>query len=240
MDNINFLTSAAGITVGLSLCSLLIGLTLAMFFAVWESVRFKPVSWLCTAIVTVIRGLPEVLIVLSIYFGLSMLYPLLLDGFTLDLYFFELPIKLNVSDPNANIAPFWCGVIALSLLYASYGSQTLRGAIKAVPYGQWESGFALGLGKLAIFYRLIMPQMWKHALPGLGNQWLVLLKDTALVSLIGVNDIMRQTEAIISHTKQPFNWYLIAALLYLAITLVSQFLLKRFELRTTRFERRNG
>lgn len=240
MEKLNFLISAAGITVGLAISSLIIGLILAMLFAVWESVKFKPLSWLCTAIVTTIRGLPEVLIVLSIYFGLSMLYPLLIDGFTLDLYFFELPIKLNVDNPNENIAPFWCGVIALSLLYASYGSQTLRGAIKAVPYGQWESGYALGLGNIAIFYRLIIPQMWKHALPGLGNQWLVLLKDTALVSLIGVNDIMRQTEAIISHTKQPFNWYLFAALIYLMITFVSQYALKRIELYTTRFERRSN
>lgn len=240
MDNIHFLISAAGITVGLAICSLIFGLILAMLFAVWESVKFKPLSWICTAIVTVIRGLPEVLIVLSIYFGLSMFYPLLIDGFTLDLYFFELPVKLNVSNPNDNISPFWCGVIALSLLYASYGSQTLRGAIKAVPYGQWESGFALGLSKPRIFYRLVVPQMWKHALPGLGNQWLVLLKDTALVSLIGVNDIMRQTEAIISHTRQPFNWYLIAAFLYLLITFASQYLIKRFELHTTRFERRSN
>lgn len=240
MDNISFLLSAAGITVGLAVCSLIFGLALAMLFAVWESVRFKPLSWICTALVTVIRGLPEVLIVLSIYFGLSMLYPLLIDGFTLNLYFFELPVKLNVSNPNDNIAPFWCGVIALSLLYASYGSQTLRGAIKAVPYGQWESGFALGLNKVAIFYRLIIPQMWKHALPGLGNQWLVLLKDTALVSLIGVNDIMRQTQAIITNTREPFNWYLTAALLYLLITFISQLLLKRFELHTSRFERRDS
>jgi len=240
MDTLYFLASAAGTTVSLALCSLMIGFLLALFFATWESVKFKPLSWLATAIVTGIRGLPEILIVLSIYFGLSMLYPMLVDGFTLTIGSFELPLKLSVSNPNDNISPFWCGVIALSLLYAAYGSQTLRGAIKAVPYGQWESGYALGLNKFSIFYRLIMPQMWKHALPGLGNQWLVLLKDTALVSLIGVNDLMRQTESIIAFTKQPFNWYLIAALIYLFITLISQYLLKRFELYTTRFERRNS
>ncbi|MGV2470518.1 ABC transporter permease subunit, partial [Bacillus subtilis] len=78
--------------------------------------------------------------------------------------------------------------------YASYASQTLRGALKAVPYGQWEAGLALGLTKRTIFFRFIMPQMWRHALPGLGNQWLVLLKDTALVSLISVNDLMLQTK----------------------------------------------
>lgn len=82
-----------------------------------------------------------------------------------------------------------------------------------------------------------MPQMWRHALPGLGNQWLVLLKDTALVSLISVNDLMLQTKSIVNRTQEPFTWYLIVALIYLAITLVSQFILRRIELRTTQFER---
>ena len=122
----------------------------------------------------------------------------------------------------------------------AYASQTLRGALKAVPQGQWESGQALGLSKSAIFFRLVMPQMWRHALPGLGNQWLVLLKDTALVSLISVNDLMLQTKSIATRTQEPFTWYIVAAAIYLAITLISQYVLKRIDLRATRFERRPG
>ena len=80
--------------------------------------------------------------------------------------------------------------------------------------------------------------MWRHALPGLGNQWLVLLKDTALVSLISVNDLMLQTKSIATRTQEPFTWYVVAAAIYLAITLLSQFVLKRIELHTTLFERR--
>ncbi|WP_016584886.1 ABC transporter permease subunit, partial [Yersinia pestis] len=87
------------------------------------------------------------------------------------------------------------------------------------------------------FFRLIMPQMWRHALPGLGNQWLVLLKDTALVSLISVNDLMLQTKSIATRTQEPFTWYVIAAAIYLVVTLLSQYVLKWIELRTTRFER---
>ena len=128
----------------------------------------------------------------------------------------------------------------LALLYAAYASQTLRGALKAVPMGQWESGQALGLSKSAIFFRLVMPQMWRHALPGLGNQWLVLLKDTALVSLISVNDLMLQTKSIATRTQEPFTWYIVAAAIYLVITLLSQYILKRIDLRATRFERRPG
>lgn len=235
MNDIQYLLNATGVTISLALCSLIFGLLLAMIFAAWESVRWKSISFIGTLIVTLFRGLPEILVVLFIYFGSSQLLLMLADGFVIDLYVTQLPLQLDIE--TIEVSPFVCGVIALSLLYAAYASQTLRGAIRAVPLGQWESGQALGLAKLTVFIRLIMPQMWRHALPGLGNQWLVLLKDTALVSLISVNDLMMQTKSIAIRTQEPFNWYLIAGLIYLTITLLSQYILKKIELRTTRFER---
>ncbi|MBD8163172.1 arginine ABC transporter permease ArtQ [Erwinia persicina] len=235
MNELYTLASAAGMTVGLAVCALVAGLVLAMVFAVWESARWRPLAWLGTGLVTLFRGLPEILVVLFVYFGASQLLLTLSDGFTVNLGIVQIPIQVAIE--NFDVSPFLCGVIALAVLYASYASQTLRGALKAVPSGQWESGQALGMKKTAIFFRLIMPQMWRHALPGLGNQWLVLLKDTALVSLISVNDIMLQTKSIATRTQEPFTWYVIAAGIYLLITLVSQAVLKRIERRTTRFER---
>jgi arginine transport system permease protein len=232
------LASAAGMTVGLAVSALAAGLILAMIFAVWESARWRPVAWIGTALVTLFRGLPEILVVLFVYFGASQLLLTLSDGFTLHLGFASLPVQMTIE--NFDVSPFLCGVIALSILYSSYASQTLRGALKAVPQGQWESGQALGMKTQAIFFRLILPQMWRHALPGLGNQWLVLLKDTALVSLISVNDIMLQTKSIASRTQEPFTWYMVAAAIYLIITLLSQQVLKRIEARTTRFEQGNN
>ncbi|HAT23751.1 MAG: arginine ABC transporter permease ArtQ [Pantoea sp.] len=232
------LASAAGMTVGLAVCALIAGLALAMIFAGWESLRIKPLAWIGTALVTLIRGLPEILVVLFIYFGASQLLLVLSDGFTLNFGLFQLPVQVQIE--NFDVSPFLCGVIALAILYSAYASQTLRGALKAVPQGQWESGQALGMKTSAIFLRLIMPQMWRHALPGLGNQWLVLLKDTALVSLISVNDLMLQTRSIATRTQEPFTWFLIAAAIYLVITLLSQAVLRRIELRTTRFERGNS
>lgn len=236
MEQVILLTRATGLTLSLSLCALIIGLLLAMLFAGWELMKWRWVAWIATALVTVLRGLPEILVVLFVYLGSSQVLLLLSDGFTLHLGLWKIPLQMQITD--FNVSPFFCGVIALSLLYAAYGSQTLRGALKAVPGGQWESGQAMGLSKSAIFFRLIMPQMWHHALPGLGNQWLVLLKDTALVSLISVNDLMMQTKSIAIFTQQPFNWYLIAAAIYLVITIISQIILRCIELRTTRFERR--
>jgi len=235
MNDIQPLANAAAMTLGLASCALILGLILAMLFAVWESSRWKVVSWFGTALMTLVRGLPEILVVLFIYFGSSQLLLMLSDGFTLNLGLCQLPIQLTID--NLEISPFLCGVMALALLYSSYASQTLRGALKAVPQGQWESGQALGISKVTVFFRLIMPQMWRHALPGLGNQWLVLLKDTALVSLISGNDLMLQTKTIVGRTLEPFTWYVIAAAIYLLVTLLSQYIIKRIELHITSFER---
>ncbi|MBI6548545.1 arginine ABC transporter permease ArtQ [Xenorhabdus lircayensis] len=235
MSELQSLISAAGITVGLAISSLMIGLVLAMLFAAWESVRWKPIAFLGFCWVTLIRGLPEILVVLFIYFGSSQLLITLSEGFEVNLIVWQFKVQMEID--NFDVSPFLCGVIALSLLYSAYASQTLRGALKAVPVGQWEAGQVLGLSQSRIFFRLIMPQMWRHALPGLGNQWLVLLKDTALVSLISVNDLMLQTKSIATRTQEPFTWYAIVAAIYLVITLVSQFILRRLEIRTTHFER---
>jgi len=235
MNELHPIASAAGTTLGLALCALVVGLALAMCFAAWESARWKWFGLLGTSVVTVLRGLPEILVVLFIYFGASQLLLTLSDGFTFNIADVHLLLSLPA---DLTVSPFVCGVLALALLYASYASQTLRGAIKAIEQGQWESGQALGMKTSAIFFRLILPQMWRHALPGLGNQWLVLLKDTALVSLISVNDLMLQTKSIVNFTQQPFTWYLIAAAVYLAITLLSQIILRAIERRSTRFETR--
>ena len=215
-DYFSLMVTAALMTLGLAVCSLVLGLFLGMLFAVLEANRFvgKPTA----VLVALLRGLPEILVVLLVYFGSSELVELLTGEYI-------------------EFGAFGCGVFALSLIFAAYASQTLRGAIQAIAKGQWESGTALGLSKGYTFLRIIMPQVWRHALPGLSNQWLVLLKDTALISLIGVDDLMRQAQLINTNTHQPFTWYGIAALIYLLVTLVSQIGIRKLELRFTRFER---
>lgn len=215
-DYFSLMLTAALMTLGLAVCSLVLGLFLGMLFAVLEANRFvgKPTA----VLVALLRGLPEILVVLLVYFGSSELVELLTGEYV-------------------EFGAFGCGVFALSLIFAAYASQTLRGAIQAIAKGQWESGTALGLSKGYTFLRIIMPQVWRHALPGLSNQWLVLLKDTALISLIGVDDLMRQAQLINTNTHQPFTWYGIAALIYLLVTLVSQIGIRKLELRFTRFER---
>ena len=215
-DFLSLMLTAALMTLGLAVCSLILGLFLSLIFYVLEANRFvgKPTA----VFIALLRGLPEILVVLLVYFGSTELVEMLTGEYI-------------------EFGAFGCGVFALSLIFAAYASQTLRGAIQAIPKGQWESGAALGLSKSYTFIHIVMPQVWRHALPGLSNQWLVLLKDTALVSLIGVDDLMRQADLINTNTHQPFTWYGIAALIYLAVTLISQVGIRKLELRFTRFER---
>lgn len=127
-----------------------------------------------------------------------------------------------ITGDYVDISPFVSGVVALSLIFASYAAQTIRGALKAVNNGQREAASALGISKAHSFFHIILPQAVRHALPGLTNQWLVLLKDTALVSLIGVTDLLKQAQLTSAATHEAFTWYATAAAIYLVITLITQ------------------
>ncbi|EOD54426.1 arginine ABC transporter permease ArtQ [Aeromonas molluscorum] len=214
---LSLLLDATWMTLGLALASLAGGMVLALAFSAAELSGKPWLGWPVATLTTVIRGLPELLVVLFIYFGSTQ-------------------VLFLITGEYVEFSPFACGVLALSLLFASYGCQTLRGALNAVPAGQRQAAQALGLGRGRIFFRIVLPQAWRHALPGLGNQWLVLLKDTALVSLIGVNEMMRQAQMASASTYQPFTWYATAALIYLGISLVSEAGLKQ----ASRYSRRYG
>ncbi|WP_421344887.1 arginine ABC transporter permease ArtQ [Aeromonas veronii] len=201
---LSLLLDAAWMTLGLALASLVGGMVLSLAFSAAELSKQRALVWPVATLTTLIRGLPELLVVLFIYFGSTQ-------------------VLFLITGEYVEFSPFACGVLALSLLFASYATQTLRAALNAVPSGQRLAALALGLGKSHIFFRIVLPQAWRHALPGLGNQWLVLLKDTALVSLIGVNEMMRQAQMASASTYQPFTWYAAAALIYLAISLVSEY-----------------
>ncbi|MFQ2191247.1 arginine ABC transporter permease ArtQ [Aeromonas jandaei] len=201
---LSLLLDAAWMTLGLALASLVGGMVLALAFSAAELSKQRALVWPVATLTTLIRGLPELLVVLFIYFGSTQ-------------------VLFLITGEYVEFSPFACGVLALSLLFASYATQTLRAALNAVPSGQRLAALALGLSKSHIFFRIVLPQAWRHALPGLGNQWLVLLKDTALVSLIGVNEMMRQAQMASASTYQPFTWYATAALIYLAISLVSEY-----------------
>ncbi len=196
------------VTLQLACSSLVLGLLLGILGALAESSQLKIIRYMAVSIISLIRGLPELVVLFFIYFGGTLLLTTLAGHYI-------------------NVPTFYSGVIALALLFGSYASQVFRGAFAAIPLGQTEAARALGLTPWLIFMHIQLPQAWRHALPGLGNLWLVLLKDTALVSLIGLAELMSQAKVASSNTHQPFTFYLTAAFLYLIMTSVSQIALKR-------------
>ena len=125
-------------------------------------------------------------------------------------------------------------MLALSLTFGAYATEVLRGAFLAVPPQQGEAAQALGLSRLRALRHVLLPQVWRSALPGLGNLFLVLLKDTSLVSVVGLDELMRKSAIAVSYTREPFTFYFAAALIYLAMTALSMAGMQVLERRAAR------
>ena len=163
---------------------------------------------------TLIRGVPDLVLMLLIFYSLQTW----LTNFT-DAMDWEY-IEIN---------PFSAGVITLGVIYGAYFTETFRGAILSVPRGQIEAATAYGLKRGQRFRFVVFPQMMRFALPGIGNNWMVMLKATALVSIIGLADLVKAAQDAGKSTYQLFLFLVIAALIYLAITSASNFVLRRLE-----------
>lgn len=214
------LLQGLGITVQLAVASLIVGLILGLLGASAKLSSVRILQAIANAYTTIIRGIPELLTVLIIYFGATTVLMAIASLFGYDEYI--------------EIGPFAAGVTALGLTFGAYATEVFRGALQAIPKGQHEAAVALGMGPARKFYRIILPQVWRMALPGLGNLFLVLLKDTALVSVVGLEDIMRKANIAVSSTKEPFLFYTAAAFMYLGLTIVSMVFVHWLEKRASR------
>lgn len=193
-------------TILLALSALALGLVLGLLGAVAKTSAYRPLVWLGETYSTLVRGIPELLWVLLIYFGTVSLMG---------------RIGELLGMPGLALNAFAAGTIALGLCFGAYATEVFRGALLAVPRGQREAGLALGLSRRRIFLRLTLPQMWRVALPGLGNLFMILMKDTALVSVIGLEELMRHSQIAVSVSKQPFTFYMAAACIYLLLTILA-------------------
>ncbi|MBX9712338.1 MAG: ABC transporter permease [Pseudomonadaceae bacterium] len=212
-------------TIQLALCALALGLVLGLLGALAKTSPNKFLQWLGGTYSTIVRGVPELLWVLLIYFGTVNLMR-------------ELGTLLG--HPELELNAFAAGVIALGLCFGAYATEVFRGAILAIPRGHREAGQALGLSKGRIFWRIILPQMWRIALPGLGNLFMILMKDTALVSVIGLEEIMRRSQIAVSLSKEPFHFFLIAAFIYLSLTVLAMIAMHFLEQRASRGFKRSA
>ncbi len=200
------LLAGTWMTIQLALTALAIGLVLGLLGALGKTSPYKSLQWLGSGYSTLVRGVPELLWVLLIYFGTVQLMRSLGD-------------LLGI--PGLELNAFAAGSIALGLCFGAYATEVFRGALIAIPRGHREAGLALGMSKARIFMRLILPQMWRIALPGLGNLFMILMKDTALVSVIGLEEIMRRSQIAVTASKEPFTFFLVAAFIYLGLTVLA-------------------
>jgi putative lysine/arginine/ornithine/histidine/octopine transport system permease protein len=182
--------------------SLVLGCLVGFLGAGAKLSRWRLLRLAAEAYTTIIRGIPELILILLLYFGGTVTLSRLAGHY----------VEVN---------GFSAGVFALTIVFGGYATEVFRGAILAIPCGQIEAARALGMRPWPVFRKVVLPQLWRFALPGIGNLWLVLLKDTALISVVGLEELMRKTAITAGSTRQPFTFYFAAALIYLAFTLVS-------------------
>ncbi|WP_285422635.1 ABC transporter permease [Pseudomonas sp. efr-133-TYG-103a] len=203
-------------TVKLSVMSLLLAIVLGLLGA---SAKLSKAAFLrvpAQVYTTLIRGVPDLVLMLLIFYSLQTWLTGLTEALEWD---------------YIEIDPFAAGVITLGFIYGAYFTETFRGAILAVPRGQVEAATAYGLSRAQRFRFVVFPQMMRFALPGIGNNWQVVLKATALVSIIGLADLVKASQDAGKSTYQLFYFLVLAALIYLVITSVSNFALRWAERR---------
>lgn len=197
-------------TIKLALWSLLIAVLAGLLGAGSKLSSNRVLRALATGYTTVIRSMPDLVIMLLLFFSLQMLLNRMTDW-------------LGIG--QIEIDPFLAGVVTLAFIYGAYFTETFRGAFQAVPAGQVEAARAYGMSRGQTFRKVLLPQMLRHALPGIGNNWQVLIKSTALVSIIGLTDVVKATQDAGKGSMQFFYFTLVGGLIYLAITSVSNVVL---------------
>jgi len=200
------------LTVGVSLAALVVAILLGLVGAVAKLSGRRPLVWLATVYTTVVRGVPELVLMLLIFYGGTIGLNHLLEAMG--------------SRRTVDINPFAAGVLTIGFIYGAYMTETFRGAILAIPRGQMEAAWAFGMGPVRTFLRITAPQMVRYAIPGFTNNWLVLIKATALVSLIGLHEMTYLAKQASAATREPFTFFLFAAALFLVYTSVSLWALR--------------
>jgi len=206
----------AALTLQLALLSLLFALVAGLAGASAKLSKSAPLRWLASIYTTVVRGVPDLVMMLLVFYGGQTLVNAVTEYF--DAGYFDLN-------------PMVAGVVTIGFIFGAYFAETFRGAFLAVPRGQLEAGAAYGMSRWQVFARILFPQMLRHALPGLGNNWLVLLKSTAIVSMIGLSDMTWLADQAGRTTHEPFLFYLLVCVLYLVMTTLSSWLLRWLERR---------
>lgn len=194
------------VTLELALSSVLLSVILGLIGAGAKLSSNRPLRMIFEAYTTLIRGVPDLVLMLLIFYGLQIALNQFTDMLGVDQF---------------DIDPMVAGIITLGFIYGAYFTETFRGAYMAVPKGQIEAATAFGFTSSQTFRRILFPGMMRFALPGIGNNWQVILKATALVSLLGLEDVVKATQLAGKSTWQPFYFAVVAGVIYLVFTTLS-------------------
>jgi len=211
---------ATMMTIAVSITAMLIGFLFALIFTPLKLSKSKFLNLIGNSYTTVIRGVPELLVIYLFFFGGSGAVMYVASIFGYNEY-----IEINA---------FITGSFAIGIISGAYSTEVFRGAIQSIDKGQFEASKVLGLKKPVHFFKVIMPQMLRLAIPNLSNVWQITLKDTSLISVTGLVEIMRQSYIAAGSTRDPLFFYSFAAVLYLLLTYFSMKLINNLEVRYKR------
>jgi polar amino acid transport system permease protein/arginine/ornithine transport system permease protein len=203
------------LTIMVSVVSMAGAIVFGLLAALAKLSRSRPQFLIVEAYTTIVRGVPELVLLLLVYYGA----PTLVQDVAAALGY-DLVIAIN---------PFAAGIATITFIYGAFACEVFRGAYLNVPAGQHEAAAVLGLSRTASLRFIILPQVFRYALPGLGNVWMVLVKATALISIIQLPELMRNADVAARATRMPFTFFFAACLVYLAITLASMWAQARAE-----------
>ena len=207
-------------TIAVSITAMLIGFSFAAIFTPLKLSKYKSLNLVANIYTTVIRGVPELLVIYLFFFGGSGAIMFVASMFGYNEY-----IEINA---------FVTGSFAIGIISGAYSTEVFRGAIQSIDKGQFEAAKVLGFSKFKQFYKIILPQMLRLAIPNLSNVWQITLKDTSLISVTGLVEIMRQSYIAAGSTRDPLFFYSFAAVLYLLLTFLSMKFLNKLEAKYSR------
>ena len=207
-------------TIAVSVTAMFIGIFFSLIFTPLKLSKNKLFNFISNFYTTVIRGVPELLVIYLFFFGGSGAIMYVASIFGYNEY-----IEINA---------FITGSVAIGIISGAYSTEVFRGAIQSIDKGQFEACKVLGLKKYIYFLKVIMPQMLRLAIPNLSNVWQITLKDTSLISVTGLVEIMRQSYIAAGSTRDPLFFYSFAAVLYLMLTFLSMKLINRLEIKYSR------
>ena len=207
-------------TIAVSITAMLIGFIFAIIFTPLKLSQNKFLNFIANFYTTIIRGVPELLVIYLFFFGGTGAVMYVASIFGYNEY-----IEINA---------FITGAFAIGIISGAYSTEVFRGAVQSIEKGQFEAAGVLGLSKFAQFFKIILPQVLRLAIPNLSNVWQITLKDTSLISVTGLVEIMRQSYIAAGSTRDPLFFYSFAAVLYLLLTFLSMKLINRLEVKYSR------